>query len=361
MPKSKQVLLVSNGHAEDLAAAMIGAKLKTLAPNAAIKGLALVGLGKAYDKQEIENLGLKRTLPSGGFAKEGFFYFFQDILAGFFGIFSKHIRLLRRLRHETDLVVAVGDAYVVALCGFFLKKPLIFVDGPKSVKIAVYWPIELWLMKKFCKHIIVQDKETDDYLKKLGLPSLYLGSWVMDYVPLTGEKFGLAKETTVIGLLPGTREEAYANLKMILEVLDLMARKKPLLGLIASTLDKEKIKKAIKKTNWSLIDNRKLVSTGGTTALIAEGKFGDVCVRSQLIIGLAGIANEQAVAFGTPVICFPGSGAQTTMRRWKEIHKITGDSMKIVTGTAEEKARQIIDILNDKQLMATMSRIGKES
>jgi len=179
----------------------------------------------------------------------------------------------------------------------------------------------------------------------------------MDYVPVAGEDFGIAQDRTVIGILPGTRQEAYANLGLILDVLDRMHRSdNKLIGLVASTLEREKIK----ANGWE-ISGDKLRSRNGATALIAQGKFGDVCVRSKLVIGLAGIANEQAVGFGTPVVCFPGHGPQTTLRRFKEIHNITGDSMAILRGNTIEIARQTLDILNDPPRLAKMKDIGLKS
>ncbi|MDD5593560.1 MAG: lipid-A-disaccharide synthase-related protein [Candidatus Margulisbacteria bacterium] len=362
----KTVLLVSNGHAEDLAGAAIGARLRELVPDVELRALPLVGLGRAYDKKEIGNLGLRKILPSGGFAKEGLVHFIKDISAGLFGQLAKQISLLRSEAKVADLIVAVGDAYVVALCGLFGKKPLIFIDGPKSVKIEGYYAVERWLLKKYCKKVVVQDKETAGYLKKFGIPAEYLGSWVMDYVEVTGEDFGLEKDKTVIGLLPGTREEAYDNLLLILDVVDEI-RGENLVGLVASTLETEKVKVKAAARGWSFSPlsehslTGKLTSRKGTTVLIAEGKFGDVCLRSKLIIGLAGIADEQAVAFGKPVVCFPGSGAQTTLRRWEEIEKITGDSLLILAGSAPEKAEKILALLHDQKKLEAMGQSGKAS
>ncbi|MDP2990855.1 MAG: hypothetical protein Q8O57_09870, partial [Kiritimatiellota bacterium] len=349
--RRKKILLVSNGHAEDLAAAAIGRELKD---QAEVTGLALVGKGGAYDQAGIINLGVKKNLPSGGFAKEGLGYFLRDLRAGWFGHLARHISLLRQLRGSVDLAVAVGDLYLVALCGLFLQRPLIFVDGPKSVKIAGYWPLELWLMRKFCQRIVVQDQATADHLAKRGLPAVYLGSWVMDYVQPTGEKFEFLGDQTVIGILPGSREEAYDNLNLALAVMDELPGT---VGLVASVLDREKIRNKIK---WQLANNW-LTSPKGNKVYLAEGKFADVCLRAKLIIGLAGIANEQAVALGRPIVSFVGRGAQTTLRRWQEIQKITGEAMIILSGSAPEKAARIKRLLDDPLLLQEMARIGRES
>lgn len=342
--EGKSILLISNGHAEDLAAAAIGAGLKEVK----VRALPLVGLGKAYDEKGIENLGLGKVVPSGGFAKEGLGYFMQDLLAGLGGLLFQQIRILRKERERADLVVCVGDVFLVALCGFFTRKPIIFIDGPNSIRIRDYYPIEKWILRKFCKKVIVQDRETAEAARKSGIPACYLGTWVMDYINITGEDFGIDKSKTVIGILPGTRTEAYKNLSLILKVLEIMSRKNQnLVGLIASALDRKKVEK--------------IISLSKLNVLLAEGKFGDVCKQSKLIIGLAGIANEQAVGLGTPVVAFPGHGPQTTLRRWKEIHKITGDSMAILTGTADEIAQRILDILKDTKRLEEMRQIGLES
>jgi uncharacterized protein (TIGR03492 family) len=147
---------------------------------------------------------------------------------------------------------------------------------------------------------------------------------------------------------------------LILEVIEKMGNRENLVGLIASTLNRQKIEEKLTKTKWDLKDNT-ILFKNGTKILIAEGKFGDVCLRSKIIIGLAGIANEQAAGFGKPVFCFVGSGPQTTLRRWQEIQKITGKSMEIISGSAEEKAGQIINILHSPNKMEEMVKVGKES
>ncbi len=67
------------------------------------------------------------------------------------------------------------------------------------------------------------------------------------------------------------------------------------------------------------------------------------------------------MALGRPVVCFPGTGAQTTLRRWQEIHKITGDSMLILQGNAEEKAEKILALLHDDRRLFEMAHLGKLS
>jgi len=363
----RNLLLVSNGHAEDLTAAAIGEEIKKISPSISLRALPLVGLGQAYDRKGIENLGLRKVFPSGGFAKEGPRYLVKDVKAGLFSSLIQQIKIIISEGKQTGLIVAVGDIFLAALCGFFSRKPIIYIDGPNSVRIRKYYPIERWILKKFCRKVIVQDKETAEYLKSDNIPGEYLGTWVMDYVPLTGEDFGIESHKTIIGILPGTREEAYDNLQLIFSVVDAMARQnKEIVGLVAFALDREKLKNMLswKYDEYNALEKgitAKVTSPSGTTFYLAEGRFGDVCKASKLIIGLAGIANEQAVGFGTPVVAFPGKGPQTTLRRWKEIHHITGDSMAVLTGSTEEVSSKTLEILKDPARLKSMRQIGLDS
>jgi uncharacterized protein (TIGR03492 family) len=375
MTKHKGLLLVSNGHAEDLAAACIGAGIQKKAPDIKVRALPLVGMGKAYDERGIQNLGLKKMLPSGGFAKEGLGYLLQDLFSGLFSLLLKQISILKAEGKKSGFLVCVGDIFLVALCGIFARAPIIFIDGPGSVRIRKYFAVEKWILKRYCKKVITQDEESAEFLRRSNIPGLYLGTWVMDYVTVTGQGFEIDKNKTVIGILPGTREEAYDNLLLILEVMEALNRRadknEALIGLVASVLDRAKIKDKLNQGIWDFQETAsaqkdkgimaRITSRFGTTILLVEGRFGDVCKSAKLIVGLAGIANEQAAGLGIPVVAFPGRGPQTTLRRWKEIQRITGDSMAILNGSADEIATKVWEILRDPQRLQEMGQIGLKS
>lgn len=44
--------------------------------------------------------------------------------------------------------------------------------------------------------------------------------------------------------------------------------------------------------------------------------FQELINQSSGVIGLAGTANEQCIGCGLPVFCFPGTGPQTTVKRF---------------------------------------------
>jgi uncharacterized protein (TIGR03492 family) len=354
---------------------MVGLIIRKADPGVDLLALPIVGLGKSYDQAGIANLGERLEMPSGGFAKEGLKYLLKDVKAGLIGMTLRQIKTLRREGRKADLVVCIGDVLTVTLAGLFARRPILFVDSQID-----YWPdhssLEKWTIRRFCKTMLIEDRRKIEVLRKSGLPVSYVGSWVMDSITgLTGKPFAVTKGRRVVGLLPGTRGEAYGNFLMILDVVDAMKKLAPdgenLIGLAASVLELGRLKSMALERGWTFSQAGdievgdgiagKLESPTGAEVFLAEGRFGDVCLSSDVVIGLAGIANEQAAGLGVPVVAFVGRGPQTTMRRWREVEPAAGGAMLVLTGELKEKARRIWSILRDASYREKLSRLGKES
>ena len=375
MSDRKKVLFITNGHCEDQVGAAVGLRLGEIDPEIDLRALPIVGLGKAYDRAGIINLGEQLEMPSGGFAKEGFNYLLKDLKAGLIAMTLRQIKTLRQERRRIDLVVCIGDTFTVILAGLFTVRPIFFVDSQID-----YWPdhssLEKWIIGRFCHKVLIEDKKKIEVLTKSGLPVSYVGSWVMDSITgTTGKPFAPAQGKVVVGLLAGTREEAYDNFLMILEIIDEMKRLslngEEFIGLAASVLEVKRLGSMALKQGWVFtpggdLESRegivgRLISTSGAEVFLAEDRFGDVCLESDIVIGLAGIANEQAVGLGVPVVAFVGTGPQTTMRRWREVQPATGGGMLVLSGTPDEKAQRLWSILRDPACRQRLSRLGKES
>ncbi len=65
-----EILVISNGHGEDVIAASIVEALTALAKVSKITALPLVGEGYAYKKLQIPLIGTVKTMPSGGFNQD---------------------------------------------------------------------------------------------------------------------------------------------------------------------------------------------------------------------------------------------------------------------------------------------------
>ena len=83
-----------------------------------------------------------------------------------------------------------------------------------------------------------------------------------------------------------------------------------------------------------------LIFSEGSQTKIIQGKFGDVLHSSQVIIGLLGMGNEQAVGLGRPVMSFPGKGPQIT-KKFLYIQKLLlGEAISIVEARGEAVAEE---------------------
>src|SRR5690606_31672793 len=49
---------------------------------------------------------------------------------------------------------------------------------------------------------------------------------------------------------------------------------------------------------------------GGAEAIIAKNRFADVLRLSDVVVGMAGTANEQAIGLGIPLVTAPSRGVQ---------------------------------------------------
>jgi len=373
----KNILFISNGYGEDTIAARIIEELLKLSPFLNIKALPLVGEGKAYAHPKIRVLGPRKIMPSGGFVGINPFLLVKDIRAGWLKVFKQCIDVLRSERKLTDFVVCVGDVFLILLSSFFIKKPIIFLPTAKSdyaKGMKEHYKIEKWLIKRLCRLVIPRDRKTASSLQDLNINAIYAGNVMMDCLSITNEDFGVGKARYKVGILPGSKEEAYDNFTVVLDAVKLIAQEISPLGKVAfllsfpSSLD---LKKLSKKPDWKLIMNNSsekekkgiaasLTSDRGALIKVIRGRFGDVVHSSQVIIGLAGMANEQAVGLGKPVVSFPGRGPQITKKFLYIQHMLLGGAISIVDRNAESVAKEVCSLLTDPHRLNDMAKIGKE-
>jgi hypothetical protein len=101
------VLLLSNGHGEDLSAAAIGRQLWER--GITVEALPLVGQGQAYRQAGITVLGPTRDFSTGGLGYTSLAARLTDLREGQLTYVLRLLGRLRRRRRRYRLVVAVGD------------------------------------------------------------------------------------------------------------------------------------------------------------------------------------------------------------------------------------------------------------
>ncbi|HAV43321.1 TPA: hypothetical protein DCX15_04825 [bacterium] len=367
--RSLKVLIASNGYGEDTIACQLVKELKTKMPILTFKALPIVGEGKVYLSNRIEVLGPQRMMPSGGFVRMGPKYLLKDIQAGLLSLSIAQIRALKEEGKRSDLVITVGDTFLNTFCGFWTKKKTIFVSTAQSINIGRFSLIDIWLMRRHSKVVFPRDEETAHYLRRFGIYAVYLGNIMMDCLQVTGSDMGISSSTKVIGLLPGSKREAYRNLQYILEMVEeIGAQSKDDLPIfllaVAPSLKMSEIKEVANKKGWNFKNYKEMERLGGfqkgKIEIILSDKFGDVLNRADVVIGLSGTGNEQAVGLGKPVVTFPGDGPQMTLPFLLDQSRLLKGAVIVCPRNKEHVTKEVLSLLADPSRREEIKRIGLE-
>lgn len=373
--KDKKLLVISNGFGEDMIGARILKDLLKTEKKIEVSVLPIVGHGKAYNSLKVELIGRSRILPGGGFStRDNFKNLWTDLRAGLLSSIFSHIKTLHRIKDEIDLALVVGDISILLLAGIFTGKDIIFLPTAKSEYISGHYGIEKLLMRKLADVVIARDDKTAAVLKKADINARYVGNAMMDCFEIKGVDFSLKAEAAV-GLLPGSRDDAYQNILAFLKVIENIEEKSPYLldylAAVAGSLSLDEIRSYIGNTDWiiekpgarELNAGIKLIvksPAAGSKLRLVYHHFGDVLVQSDVFIGLAGTANEQAAGLGKPVVTFPGEGSQFTEEFARDQKKLLGDSVALVENKPRQVAEKVLQILNDDNLYQRMSKAGRQ-
>ncbi len=365
----RRLLFVANGHGETAIAARIAAELAR--PDRGLFGLDLFPLvGTGSGAAPLTVVGPRRTLPSGGLVAMGNVRAFaRDLGAGFLGLFARQLAFLGTLR-AYDAVVAVGDVYALALA-LVARVPTVFVGTAKSVYVAPYGAFERTVLRR-AHRIFVRDAATAERLRAQGVAAEAPGNVIVD---LALGREG-APAGTWLGILPGSRDEAYADGTRLARVLRAVAQRSPDVGgliSLASTIDVERFGRALAADGWSISPERDPGRGGiafegrsGAARLLGwQGDLGPLFAASRAVLGQAGTANEQAAAAGLPVIALDrtdrrngnaGSGADWYRMRQR---RLLGDALLLVPRDPEPAATAIVALLADAERCRAMGVAGR--
>lgn len=377
----KTILFISNGHGEDDIAGKIIDRLRRMdLPALKIDAWPMVGRGEAYGPRGILPVGTPNVLPGAGFGTLNLRLFWRDLRAGWFSTYLRQMRAARGLRGRYALVVAVGDIVVIA-AALLARTPFLFVGSAKSAYYSGthrYNRLEKALLRRSCRLAFPRDAGTAAEMERAGIRNRFVGNPMMDDLEGTGETFNIPPTATVVGLLPGSRADMHENALTLLAVAAAAAGQPglatPLHFLFAapSGMDPDEILRHVgegrRAPGWRraplLPDDPargivlNLAHARGPAAGVVKGKFADVLRRSQVVIGLAGTANEQAVGLGKPLITFPGLIQGPQFVRMKM--RLFDAAAIAVAPRPEVVARALVNLLRDPVTQARMSRAGRE-
>ena len=309
-----RILLISNGHGEDVSGALLGQALQECGHS--LQALPLAGLGRPYLQAGIPLLGRSHEFSTGGIGYTSLRGRLTELIQG--QILYLLRRLVRLLRHRSrfDLIVVVGDVIPV-IAAWLSRRPvatyLVAYSSHYEGRLRLPWPCGELLATRRFQAVFSRDQRTaDDLSDQLKRPVSFLGNPFMD--PVLASIPPLPASGQRIGLLPGSRRpELDANLTLMLRLVERLPQQPGLnldLALVGS-LDDPTLAALAEAHGWSL-QNGVLHHPTAMAIQVRRGAFQAVLQGSDLVIGMAGTAVEQAVGLAKPALQLPGQGPQFT-------------------------------------------------
>jgi uncharacterized protein (TIGR03492 family) len=405
----KPVLLLSNGHGEDLSGALLAAALQLR--GVAVEALPLVGHGDPYRRQGIAVLGHTRSYSTGGLGYTSLAGQLTELLQGQVLYLLRRLTLLRRRRQRYGLVVAVGD--VVPLLGAWLSgRPtamyLVAYSSHYEGRLRLPWPCG-WLLRQ-ARVLAVWSRDAltaSDLQGQLGRPVSFLGNPFLDPVapdqifafsqggggggqPVTSVRGAAAAGQAArrLALLPGSRlPEALQNLELMLQMLALLPAELRQPGrllvevALVPELGLEAIASMARPHGWQLEEapgataspNGPVLAGHGLRLGLGWGRFSGILAAAELVISMAGTASEQAVGLAKPVLQLAGRGPQFTESFAEAQRRLLGSGVHCASGAAGSQAsleatatlaaallEQLADPAQAAALQRSLERLARE-
>jgi uncharacterized protein (TIGR03492 family) len=412
-----RLLVLSNGHGEDVIAVRILQELQQLSNPPDIFALPIVGQGHAYQQLNIPLIGSVRTMPSGGFIYMDGRQLVRDVRGGLLPLTLSQIKAIRtwvnlqKKSGNKSAILAVGDI-VPLLFAWASGGNYVFIGTAKSEYYvrdevgllqrkskaarwenfsgSIYHPWERWLMSRpQCKAIFPRDSLTTEILKKWSIPAFDLGNPMMDGLEPSFPQGRLYRgdaeqqeiiRPLIVTLLPGSRPpEAYANWEQImLAVSSLMEsfaerdylshtyRTMVFLGAIASSLDLNILCQSLQSQGWDLysespvkISDSKALTFKSQNAylVLTQQAYNDCLHLGDLAIAMAGTATEQFIGLGKPVIAIPGNGPQYNPVFAEAQSRHLGSSL-ILVEQAAQVGQVVRSLFNDPDKLQAIAHNG---
>ena len=351
-----RVLLLSNGHGEDLSGSVLAKEL--LKHGYFVDALPIVGSGIHYKKENINIIGKTREFSTGGIGYNSIKGRFKEIFGGEIIYLIRKFYLSLKLRKKYDLYLVVGDIVPVFFAWCAKKNFFVYLVAYSSHyegKLKLPWPCKYFLKSKNLKKIYARDLLTaNDLTVQLKKKVSFVGNPFMD--KLFSMKKIFNENNLSIGLFPGSRfPEILNNLVSILEVLEEMSNlpyfeKIEFNFAIVNKLSKSKIIHFLKKRKWQYLDKNctdsdlkfqyKFIKVN-----FVWNSFEEILVKSICVVSMAGTATEQAVGLSKPVIQIEGKGPQFTKSFAEAQRRLLGKSVFCATNY-ENKRDQINQTVN---------------
>ncbi|BAQ62579.1 lipid A disaccharide synthetase related enzyme [Geminocystis sp. NIES-3708] len=387
------LLIISNGHGEDLIAIKIINQLRQINPQISITCLPMVGEGYAYVRENISFIAPVKKMPSGGFIYMDNKQLWRDINNGLISLTLTQFKAVKLWAKNDGYILAVGDILPL-LCAWLSGAKYSFIGTAKSEyylrnedawlenisKIdryfgSIYYPWERWLMKNNrCFGVFPRDSITAQSLQEDNICAYDLGNPMMDDLTISSLPSD-NEDSLKILLLPGSRlPEALDNWQLILQAVESIIDSKyhdlTFVAAITPSLSLSKFTELLSPRQWQenplksvntpINDSQIMVFTKKGVKLILSQNAYDQCLNyCDMSIAMAGTATEQFVGLGKPVIAFPGNGPQYNQKFAENQARLLGISLQLVNHP-QEAGKKIQDLLSTPDLLHSIATNGKK-
>ena len=336
------IVIASNGYGEDAVGVLLAQRIRDKYPESDISIFPLVGKGEAYKRAGFVIYPEPSVTPSGGVIKYHIRDLWRDIRSGLLRHIHSQMISWRVLRGKIRTPLCVGDVYLLLNTLIGQGKIPLLMATAKTVYLSGHWRIEHFILKRRSRMTWTRDAITAEELIKSGVNAKYDGNPIMDLsigaVSCEGNDTKKDNLTTVL-LIPGSRERAYEDMKLLLDAVKILGTEYRFIMIIAPTLDEGRVSSFISE------DCPKIVLS--TMPIAKAAQMADV------VLGLGGTANQVCAGYGVPIVSIEEKGKFVQK-------KLLGDSELLVPPTSENLAEAVKTVLGDKELYRHMSETGRQ-
>ncbi|SBO43519.1 lipid-A-disaccharide synthase-related protein [Cyanobium sp. NIES-981] len=393
------LLVLSNGHGEDLIALRVIEALRQRQPDLLPAVLPLVGEGGSFESSAarglVRLLGPRCPLPSGGFSNQSLAGLGQDLLAGLAQLSWQQWRVLQAWCRSNPggSVLAIGDVLPLLLA-WASGAPYGFIGTPKSdftwtsppprgwrptpaadayhrCKGSEWDPWEWMLMRqRRCRLVAVRDRLTARGLRRRGVPAQAPGNPMLDHLGSAPPPPAWLRRRRRLLLLPGSRvPECLRNASRLLEVLVPWQPTAAATLLIASTSRPERqewnqhlcrhgLEPIALGSDAAALGAHAAWRRGCLEVLLGYGRFAQWAGWAEVGLANAGTATEQLAGLGVPVLSLPGPGPQFTINFARRQSRLLGGAVQPCAGPAD-LARRLEQLLDDGALRRHLGQRGQ--
>ena len=385
-----RLLVLSNGHGEDLIALRILEALHRLRCGLEVSVMPLVGVGSAYEAAESEGwlrrIGPRQSLPSGGFSNQSLGGLLADLHAGLPLLSWHQWRRVRQAGQERIPILAVGDLLPLLLAwssggGFG------FVGTPKSdytwasspppgwarspvsdryhrCKGSEWDPWEWAVMGSHrCRLVAVRDQLTARGLRRRGVRACAPGNPMMDALAPSRPPTEMGQRRRLL-LLPGSRmPEALRNLGQLLGALPEGHPGITVLIPTGSRPDGEEMAEVMVSHGFrsGAIPLHSHAGAawrrGDLEVLWGTGLFSIWAPWAEVALAAAGTATEQVVGLGIPALSLPGPGPQFTAGFARRQSRLLGGAVE-PCHSPQQLRQHLLELLDDPEQRQRRGQTG---